>query len=132
MSNVRARFFKDDDRNMVEIKIVGDPNDLIQRVTPEHINRYPEAWAAFQAGQDNIDYGGTPLTDVPGIDRNLAMSMKLKNVHNAEMLADLSDAAANSLGIGGQTFRRAAQLLIKANKADALEATVKAGRVKAA
>lgn len=122
MTNVRAKFFRDADRDMVELKIVGDPNTLFQKVAPEHLRRFPQEWAAYEAGKETVDYGGTPLTDVPGVDRNLATAFALKNVHNAEMLAALSDAAALSLGMNGQTMRKSAQLLIKANEADKLTA----------
>lgn len=122
MSNVRAKFFKDGDFDRVEISIVGDPNTIIQKVAPEHLKQFPKEWEAYRAGEREVDYGGTPLTDVPGIDHNKATAYKLKGVHNAEMLADLSDAATKNMGLGGLTDRKSAQLLIKANAHDRLAA----------
>jgi hypothetical protein len=115
--SLRAKFFKDPDKGIdfVEISAVGDPCDIIRKVTTADVQRFPNEWSAYQNGQDTVDYGGTPLTEVPGINANLAMAFKLKNVHNAEMLADLSDAAALSLGLNGLTFRNTALLLIQAN-----------------
>jgi len=117
MGNVRAKFFKSETgQDLVEIKIIGDPCDIILKVAPHHIEQFPREWEAFQQGEQNVDYGGTPLTDVPGIDANVAIAYKLKGVHNAEMLANLSDAAALGLGMGGLTARNVARLLVEANK----------------
>lgn len=128
-TKVRAHFFKDDrNRDMVELKIVGDPNTLIRKVIPTDLQEWPGEWAAYQGGQDSIDVGGTPLTEVPGITRDLATAYRLKGVRNAEELAALDDAAVKSLGMQGLAFRRTAQLLIKEKEADALKALTEVKR----
>ena len=114
MANVRSNFFKDGTRDFVSISIIGDPNTSITKVQPEHLAQFPREWAAYQAGAANIDYGGTDLTEVPGITANAATALKLRGIHNAEMLAALSDAAALGLGMGGITQRNTALLLLKA------------------
>lgn len=117
MGNVRAKFFKSETgQDLVEIKIIGDPCDIILKVAPHHIEQFPREWEAFQQGEQHVDYGGTPLTEVPGIDANVAIAYKLKGVHNAEMLANLSDAAALGLGMGGLTARNVARLLVETIK----------------
>lgn len=117
MSNVRAKFFKSESgQDLVQISIIGDPCDIILKVEPNHLERFPQEWAAYKAGDKEIDYGGTPLIEVPGLDNNVAIAYKLKGVHNAEMLANLSDAAALGLGMGGLTLRNVARLLVEANK----------------
>lgn len=126
MGNVRAKFFKDGEVDRVEISIIGDPNTIIKKVEPDHLKRFPKEWEAYRAGEREIDYGGTPLTDVPGVDAGKATAYKLKGVHNAEMLAELSDAAAKNMGLGGLSDRKAAQLLIKANAHDAAQAVAAA------
>lgn len=117
MANVRAKFMKSEaGQDLVQISIIGDPNDVIVKVEPTHIERFPLEWAAYKSGETEIDYGGTPLTQVPGIDASVSIAYKLKGIHNAEMLADLSDAAALGIGMGGLTARNVAQLLITARK----------------
>ena len=125
MSNIRAKFFKDGEFDRIEIKIIGDPCDVIKKVELEHIERFPVEWAHYQAGAANIDYGGTPLNEVPGLDPNLATSFKLRGVHNAEQLGALSDAAALGLGMGGITLRDTARLLLEARKNNPALAAVK-------
>lgn len=122
MNKLRAKFFKDDARDMVEISIIGDPNTLIRRVTPEDVARFTPEWDAYQAGETEVQIVGTPLTDVPGIDKGAALALKLKGVRTAEELAALDEAASKGLGMGVFTFSKSAQLLLKARQYDALEA----------
>ena len=59
---------------------------------------------------------------VPGIDKGLAMSLRLRGVRTAEELAGLDEAAAKGLGMGIYTFGKAARNLLAAKKLEALEA----------
>ena len=126
LGNVRANFFKDDTsgRDMVEIKIVGDPNSLIRKVTPEDTQRFAKDWEAYQSGSTEVDVGGTPITEVPGVDRNMALALKLKGVRNAEELAELHEAAAKGLGMGVYTASKAAKQLIRLKELEAMQALV--------
>lgn len=123
---LRAKFFKDDTtgRDMVEIKIIGDPSTWMGKATPEHIAKFPKDWEAYQAGEKEVDVGGTALTEVPGVDRNLALALKLKGVRNAEELAGLDEAAAKGLGMGMYTLAKTAKLLLAAKRTEALDAVV--------
>lgn len=112
MGNVRANFFRANDRDMVEITVVGDKNSYITKVDETHIARFPLEWEAYQSGDGKADYGGTPLTDIEGIDAAFAVSLTLKGIHNVEMLAGLTDAAASSLGNGIVTLRKKAKALL--------------------
>jgi hypothetical protein len=127
-NKVRARFFKDGAFNMVEISIIGDPNTIIRKVRPEDTQRFSADWNAFESGQGEIDPGGTPLTDVPGIDRSLALAFKLKGIRNAEELAALDEAAARALGMGGVTTWQTAKLLMQARQAEQIQTAVRRGR----
>lgn len=122
MSKLRATFFKDGKRDMIHIKIVGDPCDNIEKVTPAHIAAYPREWEQYQSGQEHVDVGGTELTEVPGITRDIATAYRLKGVRNAEELRALDDAAVKSLGMQGLAHRRAADLLLKEKELEALKA----------
>ena len=114
MANVRATFFRDGEFDKVELKIVGDPNTFITKVRPQDIDQFPREWAAYKANQKAVDYGGTDLTEIPGMTPQMATAFKLQGIHNVEMFAALSDAAATGLGMGGITIRNTAQLLLKA------------------
>ena len=114
-AKLRANFFKDVDgkQDLIEIVIIGDPNTLIKKVAPEHVKTFPREWEAYQSGQTEIKIEGTPLTEVPGVDRNLALALKLKGVRTAEELAALDEAAATGLGMNMRTFDSSAKNLVK-------------------
>jgi hypothetical protein len=119
MSKLRVKFFKDGDRDYAETTIIGDPNTLIEKVNEWHVKTFPREWEAYQRDGGEIQVQGTPLTEVPGIDRNVALALKLKGVRVAEELAALDDGAAQGLGMGMQTFIKSAKLLMKAKAAEA-------------
>lgn len=122
-TKVRASFFKDEaGRDMVELKIVGDPNTFIRKVGPKDVEHWPAEWASYQGGQAMVDVGGTPLTDVPGITRDISTALRLKGVRNVEELAALDDAACKALGMQGIPWRRAAGLVLKERELEELKA----------
>lgn len=129
-AKLRASFFKDTDgkQDLVEIVIIGDPNTLVKKVTPEHVRTFSREWEAYQAGQTEIKVEGTPLTDVPGIERNAALALKLKGVRTAEELAALDEAAATSLGMNMRTFVKAAQNLVRMRELEKREAVFAAAQ----
>lgn len=122
MSKLRAKFFKDGNKDMVEVSIVGDPCTMIRRVKPQDETDFPHEWAAYFSGQGHVDVGGTPLTDVPGITAPMATAYRLKGVRNAEELAALDDAAIRTLGMNALAFRLAAQNLLAARELAELKA----------
>jgi hypothetical protein len=126
----RAKFFKDEvtGRPMVHIHAIGDPCDIIQKVEPRHIQRWPAEWKAFEDGQSEPEIVGTPLMEVPGIDKDKAMQLKLKGVRTAEELAALDDAACNAVGMGTLTFRKIARLLLQTKKLEAEAEMPRRGR----
>lgn len=119
MKGLTAKFYKDEIKgNMVEVKIIasgGNGDTHHRRVTGAEIEGFPLEWKAFQDGAESIDYGGTLLTDVPGITHSMAMNYKCNGIHNAEMLADIPDIACKNLGMGALEARKAAKNLIDAN-----------------
>ncbi len=121
---VRAKFFKDGTQDYVEISAIGDPCNVIHKVRPEHVQRFPQDWAAFEAGKSEPDVVGTPLTEVPGIDKNASLGLRLKGIRTVEELAILDEAAAKSLGMGGLTWWQTAKLLMAAREREALQAVI--------
>ncbi len=124
VNKLRAKFFRDDEanRDMVEIRIIGDPNSLIRKVTPQDVERWPNEWNGYQAGKSELEVKGTPLMDVPGLDKGRAMSLKLQGVRTAEELAGLDEAAAKGLGLGTWTLVRVAKAFLAERRLEALEA----------
>lgn len=133
-SPLRVTFFKhaDGQRDMAEIKIVGDPNSVIKKVTPEVASQFPREWESYMQRQDSVVVEGTPLIEVPGIDRNAAANLKMQGVRVAEELAALDEAQAKALGLGGITFWKAAKNLIKLKQLEAMQSVMEAHQAKVA
>lgn len=126
-SPLRASFYKDPDgkRDLVEIRVVGDPNTIVQKVTPDHISQFPREWEAYQARlhrDEEPEVYGTSLLEIPGVDRVAAARLKMFDVRSVEELAALDEAAVKRLGLGGLTFWKSAKMLLKAKQAEKLEA----------
>ena len=129
-SPLRAEFFKDVDghRDMVELKIVGDPNTVILKATPELAGKYQREWESYQRkyASESETYHGTSILEVPGVDRNAAATLKMHGIRNAEELAALDEAQARNIGMGGLTFWKAAKNLIKLQRLEKMEALLNA------
>ena len=123
-NKLRARFFGDEGVDFVEISIIGDPNTVIRKVTPEDTRQFERDWENFVSNRVEVDIVGTPLTVIPGLDRNAALGMKLKGVRTLEELAGLDEAAAKSLGMGGLTFWHSARQLVELMELRALKGTM--------
>jgi hypothetical protein len=117
----RPRFFEDEKtkRLMVEISYIGTKETNIKKVTPEIMAKFPSEWAAYCDGRPMAMRQGTPLTDLPGIDAQMAKAMIDRNVHNLEELAVLSDAQCQGLGHGYLTRRKEARELVTKRRMDA-------------
>lgn len=83
------------------------------------IERYPTAYAAFMAGDDNKDLNGTPIEQWPAIDVAMAESMKASRIYTVEALAALPDEKLRVLGMGGRDLRARAQAYIDAASGNA-------------
>lgn len=124
----RPNFFHDGTRDMVEIVSITDTKStVIKKVTPEVIKQFPREWEAYKEKRPSDDIGGTPLSDVPGLDRNLILTLSLRGIRNAEELAALPDSMCLQIGLGTLNASRTARLLLKANAADAAADTPKRG-----
>lgn len=125
----RPTFFYDGTRDMVEIVSITDNKaTVIKKVTPEVVAQFPREWEAYKEKRPSTDVGGTPLTDVPGLDRNMIMVLSLRGIRNAEELAALPDSMCLQIGLGTLNAARTARLLIKANAMDAEPAKRGPGR----
>lgn len=126
---VKAKFFKDGNKDIIEVAVIGDPNIYHGKVTPQDIARFPKEWEAYQAGLDLPQPEGLDLMEIPGMTQQLAQWYKLHGVAVVEQLAEASDIAIQKLGMGSATFRKHAQNLLKA-KAFEAQAAMAAAAVK--
>ncbi len=115
-SNLRAEFHRDDvtGREMVTIRIKGSNDTSIQKVEPHHISMWPVEYQAFKTNNPDIEIGGTPLMEIPGMTPEKVRNYKLNGVRNVEELSELSDMNCNLMGHGVLTDRSVARLLLEA------------------
>ncbi|MGE0853288.1 MAG: hypothetical protein AB7O44_27375 [Hyphomicrobiaceae bacterium] len=93
----------DEKRSQLEGKIVGDWQPFVRIITPnhkfsapvEHVNdehkrRWPKAWAAFEARQEGF-VGGTPIEELPFLNRFQVVHLKSVGILSVEMLGGVAD-----------------------------------------
>lgn len=124
----RARFYRQGDRDYVEISFVGQKDTVIRRVGPEHMARFKPEWDAYCDGRPLDRRKGTPLTDL--LNEQRAEQFVVRNIHNLEELAALDDMQCQGLGHGTLTDRQHARQLIVRRKLD--EQAKMQDRIKAA
>lgn len=104
---------------LVEIRIAGDRhykpvvpvNSMWQRVDDVELtfaDRWPEAYAAFKAGQVQVAEG-TPLSELPFLTEAKRAELRALNVYTAEALASLDGKNLKALGEGGRTLKTQAE-----------------------
>lgn len=116
-----AHFYRENGSDYVRIGFVGEKDTVIRKVNPEHMERFRKEWNAFCDGVPLSRRVGTPLTDIPNLNQELAESYLYRNVHTAEELAALSDGTCQNLGHGTLTFRNEARKLLEKRKLQAAE-----------
>ncbi len=117
----RARFFKDNGRDFVEISFVGTKDTLVKKVAPEHMAKFRAEWDAYCDGRPPERRAGTPLTRL--VQEQRAEHYIQRNIHNVEELAALDDVQCQGVGHGTITDREHARRLLEEQK---LEREVKA------
>jgi len=120
-----AHFYREGNADFVRIGFVGEKDTVIRKVTPEHMEKFRKEWNAYCDGVPLSKRMGTPLTDVPNLNQEVAESYVHRNVHNAEELAALSDGTCQNLGHGTLTYRNEARKLLERRRLEASEAAAK-------
>lgn len=121
-----ARFFREGERDFVEISFVGAKDTVVQKVKPEHMAKFRREWDAHCDGRPMERRPGTALTEIPGVDAAREAFYLARNIHNAEELSVLSDAQCQGVGHGTLTQRESARKIIAMRKFDAQEKARKA------
>jgi len=87
-------------------------NDLIYK-------RYAPQIEEFKRTDGQMSESGYPIDKWPEIDVAQAETLKYHKVHTVEALANLSDTAVQTIGLGGLELRRKAQAFVSARTAQA-------------
>jgi hypothetical protein len=81
---------------------------VVKNVDESHRERWPEAYAAFKAGQE-APLQGTPLEEWPILNKAMVAELRHLQIRTVEELANLSDVAVQHIGMGGQMLRTRAR-----------------------
>lgn len=100
------------DTEMVEIRVRGDRNNVVQRpARPDDQKRFPAAYKAFKDGVDG-QAAGTPLREWPVMSRSAVEELKYFGFYTVEQLAAADDAACARMN-GLSTFRAKAKIFLE-------------------
>lgn len=110
----------------IEHKARGSADVSVNKITPDNsqywVNRFPDAWLAFQ-GKD-VAIEGTPLNQkdemgdyvLDDMNADRVKVLRLQGVRTIEELANLADAECERMGFGYKTLRKQAQDYLKPEK----------------
>ena len=113
-SNIKVSFQPDIEtgRDMLHVTWLDSKDEMIRRVKPADIERWPQQWAIYdQAKANMVKVDGPYVSDIPMMERGVAMSLRLKGIITVDQLATLDDFAAISLDAErGKQWRDAAMM----------------------
>ena len=120
----RVTFYRNPVTDTDHVKIQYPGNTLQMpdfEVEEVHKVRWPQAWAAYQAGTEEFE-GQTMLEAVPWLDPSRHHHLRSQHIHTIEALAAVTDGNLPSLGMGGRELReRAREHVDRERKADSFD-----------
>jgi len=102
--------------DMVEIRQAGEKDTQKEEVNDLHKRRWPQQWAAFQAGRAQVA-DGTPIEHLFPAQPEVAAELKRFNFHTVEALAGAPDSAGAIVPFLTDRKKQAALYLAKNSKA---------------
>jgi hypothetical protein len=114
-TKIRAKFMFVDGADHIHLEWVGTKDWALKKAEPQHISRWPAEWQAYQAVKPKTDHGGTPLSEIPGLQPKDSVALSMKGIHNVEALANIDEYTAATMDAGnGVTWHRIAKMVIAA------------------
>lgn len=108
------------EKPFVTVVIPGSGNTIIDTIADEiYQKRFPEQWARFQSGLKGASVSGWRLESWPAVNTAQVKTLQYMGVHTVEQLADLSDTACQSVGMGTLELRVKAKAAIEAARGGA-------------
>ena len=100
--NKRVTIYRDPSNkfDLVEIKLIGDPNTVIYKMKEkekEIKDEFPMEYSAYYKNKTPIQKE-TPLNKLKTINRNKKKFFEMEGINSIEQLASLSDGACHGLG----------------------------------
>lgn len=101
-----------DDTEMVEIRVRGDRNNIVQRpARDDDRRRFPDAYKYFKTGVEGGSQG-TPLKEWPVMSRSMVEELKYFGFYTVEQLSKADDGVCSKLP-GLTTLREKAKIYLE-------------------
>jgi len=106
-----------EDVEFVEIVLLGDNKTrAVEKVNQGHVDRWPQYYAKFKKGQQDVYDGGTPLKEWPPMRPSQIAELNALNVYTVDQLARVPDNNLDRLGPGARALRDKAAAWLKASE----------------
>ena len=107
-----------EDRDFVEIKIVGEKDVFTCEARQEHKDRFPRAWEMYLRGNE-VSHNGTTIESWPQMTPSQVLNLKAIGIYTVEELAAVSDANLSKLPDGRKLRESAISYLTRSAEAGA-------------
>lgn len=102
----------------LKMRFPGEGKSVVDRkVRDGDRNRFPRAWAAFEAGLAGLT-SGTPIETMPLLGMDQVATLKYLGIITAEQLAEVPDSKLSQLGSSGQALRDRAKAWLQGDTAE--------------
>lgn len=96
------------DVEMIEKRVRGNRNDIVQRPANDHDRReFREIYRAFKEDMDQAAVSGTPLKEWPVISKSMMLELRHMGFHTVEQVAQANDGVCSKMA-GLQTLKQKA------------------------
>ncbi len=102
--------------DMVKIMQAGEVDNLKIEVDETHKQRWPQQWAAYQSGQEQM-IAGIPLIELFPANPEVIAQLKTVNVHTIEGLLAVADSAQHAVPFLTEWKNRAKAYIERTSKA---------------
>ncbi len=102
--------------DMVKIMQAGEPDSTIEEVNEIHKQRWPQQWAQYQAGKEQM-MGGIPLAELFPVNPEVVAQLGTVNVFTVEGLMAVPDSAQHNVPYLTEWKNRARAYMERTSKA---------------
>lgn len=101
-----------DEIDLIKIITPGSRDSFVGDATPEYQARFPQQWARYKAGLEQIQ-SGTPLEQLPWLSVGQIAEFKAVGCHTVEQLVSMPDAMSQKF-MGHHAIKQKAQAYLDA------------------
>ena len=111
--------FKPEERVEIIMPGISQLTKPVEKVSQEHVDRWPEEYKRFKAGME-MSVDGIPLEQWPILKREMVLELKYLGFHTVEQVAGMTDMAMQRIPMMGRRLKLLAESYLDDEKAGAL------------